>query len=303
VVVLAVGTARIQMVYVVKGTNRCEQTMAVEWRNSLWNLPFYNFQLVTCRNPEDLPYIRACMETEIDSIRKAGLLPTPEHLEMFSSTLESSGLGGESNDLHHVLLCFNELASVEGDYFLGRGTTMFEIAKLIAHVNLPLRDKFNLCLCPVSLHSQRSLDALLRFAGALERGKSLRVGRHCVNPTTAETFNDLTHLCANVDEIDLLLWLQTRFTAFAPVDEWELKLSYEVKEMTIEYINEALLNSDQLELDHCYVTSDERRRNGFRNKNGGGKLNMFVPPSSLNLMGDSSSSGARQYVHRKVAIV
>jgi ATP-dependent RNA helicase SUPV3L1/SUV3 len=92
-------------------------------RNSL-----YPFGEVTCRVPEDMEYLRQCMGTEIKTIKKAGLMPTTSHIEMFSATLEQYGLGPGSHRLHTILLRFNDMATIQSEFFMCRQT--------------PVRDEF-----------------------------------------------------------------------------------------------------------------------------------------------------------------
>ena len=230
------------------------------------NSPYPN-GLVTCRHGNDLQYISDSIYGTIGDVPKAGLLPTADQLETFSSTLDASGLGSQdSNDLHHVLMCFNELASVDGNYFLGRSRTMFEVAKALSDINFPLREKFTLCMSPVMLHSKRSVNCLKRYAMKLERGVSLRVPPHCLEPSPAESFDDISHLCSIVNEVDLLLWLQSRFADYSPVDESESNQALAVKDEATRHINQALIDADMLELDYCYIESDELRRIEFKKK-------------------------------------
>jgi hypothetical protein len=107
---------------------------------------------VTCRVPEDMvgiirllssciyssltsnfpncfqEYLRQCMGTEIKTIKKAGLMPTTSHIEMFSATLEQYGLGPGSHRLHTILLRFNDMATIQSEFFMCRQT--------------PVRDEF-----------------------------------------------------------------------------------------------------------------------------------------------------------------
>ena len=93
---------------------------------------------VTTRDPRDLPYVRECMKTEIVPITKAGLLPTASHIEVFSNALEEYGLGHGSTNLHMALLQFNDLASVQSDYFVCRQGPMVGIAKELADLELSI---------------------------------------------------------------------------------------------------------------------------------------------------------------------
>lgn len=126
--------------------------------------------LVTCRSPDDMPYLRRCMETEIETIQKVGLLPTAGHIEEFSNALEKYGIGHGVNSLHKVLHQFSDMATVKSDFFLCRQTSMYTIAKYLEKRTLSIRDKYTLCMCPVIINSDQSLDVLKRFAEKLSQG-------------------------------------------------------------------------------------------------------------------------------------
>ena len=56
------------------------------------NSPFPEGE-VTCRDPDDMAHLKRCMSTEIAPIRKAGLLPTAEHIELFNEALKTHDIG------------------------------------------------------------------------------------------------------------------------------------------------------------------------------------------------------------------
>jgi ATP-dependent RNA helicase SUPV3L1/SUV3 len=149
---------------------------------------------VTTRCPEDMEYLKKCMETEIDSVERAGLLPTANHIEAFSSALEDYGLGDGENKLHKTLQRFSEMASVQSDFFLCRQTEMHGIARSITSFPLTLREKYTLCMCPVNIDSSGSMDVLRRFASKLASGEASGLTRGMV-PRMPKSFDDLSRLC------------------------------------------------------------------------------------------------------------
>lgn len=78
------------------------------------------------------------MKNEIKPISKAGLLPTAIHIETFSNALEEYGLGHGPKNLHKVLLQFNDMASVQSDYFVCRQADMVNIAQQLADLDLSI---------------------------------------------------------------------------------------------------------------------------------------------------------------------
>ena len=66
------------------------------------NSPFPN-GLVTTRCPADLKYVRTMLRSEIKPPAKAGLVPSPAHIALFSEQLIA--YSGEANmELHQVLV-------------------------------------------------------------------------------------------------------------------------------------------------------------------------------------------------------
>lgn len=85
-----------------------------------------------------MEYLHECLENDIKLIEKAGLVPTGEHIETFSETLEEYGLGQDTKELHTLLQRFNELANVKSDYFLCRQTEMVDIASHLTGIDLSI---------------------------------------------------------------------------------------------------------------------------------------------------------------------
>jgi ATP-dependent RNA helicase SUPV3L1/SUV3 len=126
---------------------------------------------VTCRDPRDLRYIRECLSTEIEPIEKAALLPTAAHIELFSEAIrayDANDGNDDSDDLHQVLRQFNAMATVKGDFFLGRQTEMSMIAKTLRDVPINIKDAYSMCLSPTT---EGSLNLLESYAWKIARGE------------------------------------------------------------------------------------------------------------------------------------
>lgn len=218
---------------------------------------------VTCRDPRDLPYVRQCLSTEIAPIEKAALLPTAAHIELFSEGLQAYDVGGESMDLHQIFRQYSAMATVKGDYFLGRQTEMRIIAKKLKGIPVKLRDAYTLCLSPTS---ENSLHLLQNFAWKLSRGEVFGLPSRSV-PKQAKSFDDLSYLCGIYADADLFLWLQFKFP---PSNAVEHQAALARKEKTLEFINEALSNTEHLKLNHCYIKTANRNRARYESETGPG---------------------------------
>jgi ATP-dependent RNA helicase SUPV3L1/SUV3 len=227
---------------------------------------------VTCRDPRDLSYIHLCLSTEIESIEKAGLLPTAGHIELFSEALGAYNLDDDHRNLHQILRQFSALATVQGDYFLCRQTEMRSIAKRLKHLPIPLRDAYTMCLSPTTEKSVRILE---NFAWKYSQGQVSGLPSRSV-PKKAKSFDDLSYLCGLYADADLFLWLQLKFP---PSNAVETQAALARKEKTLEFINEALDNTDKLKLNHSYVRQATRHRAVWEaanvNEGGNGDGGMF----------------------------
>jgi ATP-dependent RNA helicase SUPV3L1/SUV3 len=219
------------------------------------NSPFPEGE-VTCRDPRDMEYLRKCMATEIAPITKAGLLPTPVHIELFSHTLQTYGLSKDYENLHKMLGRFSELATLQGDFFLCRQTPMRVIARILTDLNIPLRDKFTLCMAPVAVNNDRSMITLRKFAIKHAHGEVAGLNRSFF-PKPAKSFDDLANLCSTHSDLELFLWLHNRFPGGNMMEQQSANV---LKERAIEYINRGLKQTENLRFDHCYLKRDARLR-------------------------------------------
>ena len=231
------------------------------------NSPYPNGE-VTCLDFRDLGYIRRCLSTEVEPLRKAALVPTEAHIELFAQAIHSytSKSANESSvmnqpDLHEILRQFSAMATVKGDFFLGRQNEMATIAKRLKNIPIRLRDAYTMCLSPTT---ESSLKLLESFATKVSQGEVFGLPSRPV-PKKAKSFDDLSHLCNIYADVDLFMWLQFKFP---PGNAVELAAALARKERTMEYINSALLITEQLKLNHCYLEMSNRHRRVWEAESG-----------------------------------
>jgi ATP-dependent RNA helicase SUPV3L1/SUV3 len=237
------------------------------------NSPFPNGE-VSCRDYRDLGYIRECLSSEIEPLRKAALVPTEAHIELFAEAIHaytfSNNLDDESDgrdshgypDLHEILRQFGVMATVKGDFFLGRQNEMATIAKRLKKIPIRLRDAYTMCLSPTTDNSLKLLES---FATKVSQGEVFGLPSRPV-PKKAKSFDDLSHLCNIYADVDLFMWLQYKFP---PGNAVELATALARKEQTMEYINAALSITEQLKLNHCYLKMSNQHRSAWEMENGG----------------------------------
>lgn len=228
------------------------------------NSPYPNGE-VTCRDPRDLPYIRECLETEIQPIERAGLLPTAAHIEKFSEALGAYDLENRHTKLHEVIQQFSAMAKIRGDFFLCRQTEMRSIAKYLRNVPLHLEDAYTMCLSPTT---DSSMKILKSFAEKYTRGEVAGLPLRSV-PKKARSFEDLSYLCGLYADADLFLWLQNKFP---PSNAVEQQAAIANKETTLEFINEALAHTENLKLSHSYIRQAAHHRANWEFENGEGTV-------------------------------
>jgi hypothetical protein len=235
------------------------------------------------------------MGTEIKTIKKAGLMPTTSHIEMFSATLEQYGLGPGSHRLHTILLRFNDMATIQSEFFMCRQTPMYNIAKYLAQHPLSIRDKYSLCMCPISMDSKGSMEMLKRFSTKLAAGEVSGL-KHRALPRKPKSFEDLSRLCSIFSELDVFLWLQKKFP---PGNVMEEQTALARKEEAIKLINRSLKRTDKLKLVHCYVQRDLRLREEWHDQRGESDWNEEEADESVYSMDDEAhfESGWNRGVH------
>lgn len=236
------------------------------------NSPYPNGE-VTCLDHRDLKYIRECLSTDIEPLRKAALVPTEAHIELFAQAIYAYTLNNANEpDLHEILRQFSAMATVKGDFFLGRQNEMTVIAKRLKHIPIRLRDAYMMCLSPIN---ENSLGLLETFATKVSQGEVFGLPTRPV-PKRARSFDDLSHLCNIYADVDLFMWLQYKFP---PGNAVELAAALARKERTMEFINSALLITEQLKLDHCYLKMSSHHRRVWESKNGvheSSRMGVFV---------------------------
>lgn len=105
---------------------------------------------VTCRDPNDMDHLRKCMTTEIEPLQKAGLIPTPVHIALFTQLLNQYGSSKRELELHETLGKFADMATLKGDFFLCRKRSMEVVSRWLKDIsNLSTVEKFMLCMSPV----------------------------------------------------------------------------------------------------------------------------------------------------------
>lgn len=125
------------------------------------------------------------------------------------------------------------MATVRGDFFIGRQNEMASIAKRLNKIPIRLRDAYTMCLGPTADNSLKHLES---FATKISHGEAFGLPLRPV-PNKAKSFDDQSYVCNIYADVDLFMWLQYKFP---PGNAVELAVVLARKERTMEFINAAL---------------------------------------------------------------
>lgn len=160
--------------------------------------------LTTTFHLDDLNYLIDCLKQPFDEIRKVGLFPFFEQVELFA--------GQFSNVTFCELLDkFGENCRLDSSYFLCRHDHIKKVARMLEKVQgLSLEDRFNFCFTPVNIRDPKAMFHLLKFASSYSQ--DLRVNIAMGMPKgSAENDKELLDLETKHQVLSMYLWLSYHF--------------------------------------------------------------------------------------------
>ncbi|KAI8337981.1 P-loop containing nucleoside triphosphate hydrolase protein [Chlamydoabsidia padenii] len=157
---------------------------------------------VTTLFNNDLKYVKECLEAPIVPLELAGLQPTVDIVEVFALQMPNEKYSS-------VLQKFEDLASLQGDYFLCNFADQKLIANVIEKIKLPLRDRYQFVTAPVSTRNENIMDALESMARVHSNNDTLEITDMIDLPSSPMgTPESLTYLETSHKKIMLYLWLR-----------------------------------------------------------------------------------------------
>ncbi|GAA5798947.1 hypothetical protein HPULCUR_004356 [Helicostylum pulchrum] len=160
---------------------------------------------VTTLKPDDLTYVKECISAPIIPLEMAGLQPTVDILELFALQMPGEKFSG-------LLQKFEDMASLNGDYFLCNYRDQKAIAERLENVKLPLRDLYQFVTAPVSTRNEKSMEVIELFAKKLSNNETCTLDDVIqlpnVTPTKPEELAGLENSHKN---IMLYMWLSLRY--------------------------------------------------------------------------------------------
>ncbi|KAI8079764.1 P-loop containing nucleoside triphosphate hydrolase protein [Halteromyces radiatus] len=151
---------------------------------------------------KDLAYVDKCLESPIIPLELAGLQPTVDIVEVFALQMPNETYSS-------VLQKFEDLASLNGNYFLCNFKDQKRIAEVIESIKLPLRDRYQFVTAPVSTRNEETLNAVQEMAKIHSNNKVLELPELVQLPNSQMVdVGSLSYLETAHKKIMLYMWLR-----------------------------------------------------------------------------------------------
>ncbi|KAF1805349.1 P-loop containing nucleoside triphosphate hydrolase protein [Mucor lusitanicus] len=159
---------------------------------------------VTTLKERDIFYVRQAVSAPIIPLEMAGLQPTVDILELFALQLPDEKFSG-------LLQKFEDLASLNGDYFLCNFKDQKAIADKLEHIKLPLKDRYQFVTAPVNIRTDASMEMIERLAQTFSENKTCTLDDVITLPNTLAPESALENLESSHRNIMLYMWLSLRY--------------------------------------------------------------------------------------------
>ncbi|KAI8065235.1 P-loop containing nucleoside triphosphate hydrolase protein [Gongronella butleri] len=155
---------------------------------------------VTTLYPKDLSFLHECLDSPIENLKLAGLQPTVDIFEVFALQMPNEKYST-------ILQKFEDLASVDGHFFLCNFKDQKIVADAIEDIRMPIRDRYVFVTAPVSTRNDMSLEIMQTFARAHSDGQDLDLADIVQLPLDATNSEALPLLENTHKMIMLYMWL------------------------------------------------------------------------------------------------
>ncbi|GAB4847442.1 hypothetical protein Ancab_026499 [Ancistrocladus abbreviatus] len=160
--------------------------------------------LTTTLHEEDLDYLIECLKQPFEEVKKVGLFPFFEQVELFA---------GQLSDVTFCQLLekFAENCRLDGSYFLCRHDHIKKVANMLEKVQgLSLEDRFNFCFAPVNIRDPKAMYHLLRFASSYSQSLPVSIAMG-MPKGSARNDLELLDLETKHQVCSMYLWLSHQF--------------------------------------------------------------------------------------------
>ncbi|KAF3555717.1 hypothetical protein F2Q69_00016107 [Brassica cretica] len=217
--------------------------------------------LTTTLHLEDLTYLIECLQQPFDEVRKVGLFPFFEQIEIFAAKVPDMAF---SKLLEH----FGKHCRLDGSYFLCRHDHVKKVANMLEKVQgLSLEDRFNFCFAPVNIRNPKAMYHLYRMASTYSQDMPVNVAMG-MPKSSARNDTELLDLESRHQVLSMYLWLSNQF------EEKNFPFVEKVEAMAT---NIAELLGESLTKANWKMESKEEVMKGQKKEDGGG----YERPTSL----------------------
>ncbi|KAJ0043710.1 hypothetical protein Pint_19234 [Pistacia integerrima] len=160
--------------------------------------------LTTTLHLDDLDYLIECLKHPFEPVKKVGLFPFFEQVELFA---------GQFSDvtLAQLLEKFRENCRLDGSYFLCKHEHIKKVANLLEKVQgLSLEDRFNFSFAPVNIRDPKAMYHLLRFASSYSENIAVSIAMG-MPKGSAKSDAELLDLETKHQVLSMYLWLSNQF--------------------------------------------------------------------------------------------
>ncbi|RZC47441.1 hypothetical protein C5167_040390 [Papaver somniferum] len=160
--------------------------------------------LTTTLHLDDLQYLIECLKQPFDEVKKVGLFPFFEQVELFAGKLPDM-------TFCQLLDKFGENCRLDGSYFLCRHDHIKKVANMLEKVQgLSLEDRFNFCFAPVNIRDPKAMHHLLSFASTYSQNRKVSIAMG-MPKCSARNDSELLDLETRHQVLSMYLWLAYQF--------------------------------------------------------------------------------------------
>lgn len=160
--------------------------------------------LTTTLHLDDLNYLIECLKKPFDEVKRVGLFPFFEQIELFAAQLPDL-------EFPKLLERFSQDCRLDGYYFLAQNLDIRKIANMLEQVKgLSLEERFYFSFAPVNIRDPKAMYHLKKFAGlyAKELPVSISMG---MPKGAARNDQELLDLETRHQVVSMYLWLSNHF--------------------------------------------------------------------------------------------
>ncbi|KAK4777171.1 hypothetical protein SAY86_005859 [Trapa natans] len=160
--------------------------------------------LTTTLHLDDLDYLIECLKEPFEEVKKVGLFPFYEQVELFAGQLPNL-------TFPQLLEQFRDSCRLDGSYFLCQHDHIRKVANMLDKVkSLSLEDRFNFCFAPVNVRDPKAMYHLLRFASSYSQNMPVNIAMG-MPKGSAKNDSELLDLETRHQVVSMYLWLSNHF--------------------------------------------------------------------------------------------